>query len=136
YGAAGGLLGGARRGEPDGLRPGGRHALARLEVSLRRGREAGLDDVHAEALELASDHQLLLDVHRCAGGLLPVAQCRVEDPYPIHRGSPFSATGIPPIPASVLAPETRKPRATRSARGLALVGGVCPTPSRAPRAGS
>ena len=55
----------------------------------RRGGEAGLDDVDAELLELARDHQLLLDVHGRARRLLAVAQRGVEDLYAVHRGSPF-----------------------------------------------
>src|SRR5581483_914743 len=50
-----------------------------LEVARRGGGEAGLDDVHAEALELARDRELLLDVHRASGRLLAVAQGGVED---------------------------------------------------------
>ena len=80
-----------------------------LEVALGRGGEAGLDHVDAELLELARDHELLLDVHRRARRLLAVAQRRVEDLYPVHRRLSLSATG--PTSTATRAPETRKPRA-------------------------
>ena len=50
-----------------------------VEVAGRGGREAGLDDVHVEAHELARDLELLLGGQRGAGRLLAVAQGRVED---------------------------------------------------------
>ena len=46
----------------------------------RRGREAGLDDVHLEARELARDLQLLRGGQAGAGRLLAVTQGGVEDP--------------------------------------------------------
>ena len=58
------------------------HALRDLvhgaEVALRRDREAGLDHVDAHAFQHLGDADLLLDVHRAAGGLLAVARawCR------------------------------------------------------------
>ena len=55
-------------------------ALHRLEVALARDREAGLDHVDAEPLELARDRELLVEVHAAARRLLAVAQRRVEDP--------------------------------------------------------
>ncbi len=65
---------------------GHRHALRllrdlvdRLPVAGRGGREAGLDDVHAEADELAGDLQLLGGGQPGAGRLLPVAEGGVED---------------------------------------------------------
>ena len=53
--------------------------LHRLEVAGRRDREAGLDDVDAEAGELVGDLELLAGVQRDAGRLLAVAQRGVED---------------------------------------------------------
>ena len=53
--------------------------LDRLEVAGRGDREAGLDHVDAEARELLGDLDLLLRVERDPGGLLAVAQRRVED---------------------------------------------------------
>ena len=49
-----------------------------LEVARRGDREAGLDDVHAEARELLGDLELLGRVERDARRLLAVAQRRVE----------------------------------------------------------
>jgi len=54
----------------------GAHAL---EVARRRTREPGLDDVHAQPLELLGDLGFLVREQRDAGGLLPVAQRRIED---------------------------------------------------------
>ncbi len=117
------LLARARQREDDRLRHGGRHPLHRLEVAFRRGGEPGLDDVDAEALELASDHQLLLDVHRGARGLLPVAQRGVEDPYPVHRGSPFPPRGFR---RSRLPSDPRNTKATSdSIRPWPCAGGCC-----------
>jgi hypothetical protein len=45
----------------------------------RRDREAGLDDVDAQPVELAGDLDLLLRVQRDAGRLLAVPERRVED---------------------------------------------------------
>ena len=54
-----------------------------LEVARRGDREAGLDDVHAEARELVRDLQLLVLVERDPRRLLPVAQGGVEDLYSV-----------------------------------------------------
>ena len=53
--------------------------LDRFEVAGRGDREAGLDDVDAEAGELMRDLELLAGVQRDAGRLLAVAQRGVED---------------------------------------------------------
>ena len=50
----------------------------RLEVAVRRDREAGLDDVHAQAIELLRQAQLLGRGHAEAGRLLAVAKRGVE----------------------------------------------------------
>jgi len=50
-----------------------------LEVARRRAREAGLDHVDAEALELRADLRLLVRLQRDARRLLAVAQRRIED---------------------------------------------------------
>src|SRR5262249_1581360 len=56
------------------------------EVALARDREAGLDHVDAEPLELPRERELLADVHAAARRLLAVAQRGVEDPYAVgHR---------------------------------------------------
>ena len=55
-----------------------------LEVAGRGDREAGLDDVDAEARELVGDLELLGRVQRDAGRLLAVAQRRVEDQYAVR----------------------------------------------------
>ena len=120
------LLAGARQPEDDRLRHRVGDPPHGLEVALRRGREAGLDDVDAELLELARDHQLLLDVHGRARRLLAVAQRGVEDLYSVHRGSPFLPRRHNRSRASCRGPETRKPRAVASARGPALVGARVP----------
>jgi hypothetical protein len=82
------LLARARQREDDRARDGLGDLAHGLEVALRRRREAGLDHVDAQVLELARDDQLLLHVHRGARGLLPVAEGGVEDLYPVHRPSP------------------------------------------------
>ncbi len=53
--------------------------LDRFEVAGRGDREAGFDDVDAEAGELVRDLELLAGVQRDAGRLLAVAQRGVED---------------------------------------------------------
>ena len=58
-----------------------------LEVARRGDREAGLDDVDAEARELVRDLDLLLRVQRDPGGLLAVAQRGVEDSYSVLLGA-------------------------------------------------
>src|SRR5262249_13541580 len=68
-------------------------AAYRLEVTSGGRREARLDDVDAEMLELACDRELLLDVHGGARRLLAVAERGVEDPYPVHRRSPLCQPG-------------------------------------------
>jgi hypothetical protein len=50
----------------------------RLEVSIRRDREAGFDDVHAKAIELLREAQLFRCGHAEARRLLAVAKRRVE----------------------------------------------------------
>ena len=57
----------------------GGHAADRLQLGLRSHREAGLDDVDAQPLELAREAHLLVRSHRAAGRLLAVAEGRVED---------------------------------------------------------
>ena len=54
-----------------------------LEVAGRGDREAGLDDVDAQARELVGDLELLGRVERDARRLLAVAQRRVEDQYSV-----------------------------------------------------
>ena len=54
-----------------------------LEVAGRGDREAGLDDVDAQARELVGDLELLGRVQRDARRLLAVAQRRVEDQYSV-----------------------------------------------------
>ena len=62
--------------EPADLAGDGAHGL---EVALAGDGEARLQDVHAQALELAGQRQLLGQVHAAAGRLLAVAQGGVED---------------------------------------------------------
>src|SRR5215208_1540682 len=65
----------------------------RLEVTRRGDREAGLDDVDAEAGELVCDLELLGGVQRDARRQLAVAQRGVEDddPVVVHVACSFSA---------------------------------------------
>jgi hypothetical protein len=51
----------------------------RLEVVVRRDREAALDDVDPQLRELLGERDLLGDVHGEAGRLLAVAQGRIKD---------------------------------------------------------
>eukprot|EP00825_Cyclidium_porcatum_P007917 TRINITY_DN13973_c0_g1_i2.p3 TRINITY_DN13973_c0_g1~~TRINITY_DN13973_c0_g1_i2.p3 ORF type:complete len:270 (+),score=12.59 TRINITY_DN13973_c0_g1_i2:122-931(+) len=85
----------------------------RLEVIGAGDGKAGFDDVHAEGLKRPRDLDLLLAVERCSGALLPVPQCRVEDPngldlllsragtFPFH--DPFLSLCQPPCLAGSLA---------------------------------
>lgn len=84
--------------------------LDRPEVVGRRDREARLDDVHAQPLELARHLQLLVEVHAASRGLFPVPQGGVEDldrscahgdfPFPVIRFRETSAR---------IAEKTKKP---------------------------
>ena len=49
-----------------------------VEVRLRGGGDARLDDMHAEGFELARHVDLLFGVHAATRGLLAVAQCGVK----------------------------------------------------------
>ena len=71
----------ARPGEPgdDRSANGLRDRLDRLEVTVARDREAGLDHVDAEAGELLRDLELLADVEGDPRRLLTVSQRGVED---------------------------------------------------------
>ena len=60
-----------------------------LEVPVGTGREARLDHVHLQPLELAGDAQLLVLGHRGAGRLLAVAQGGVEDDEFVCHGISF-----------------------------------------------
>ena len=53
--------------------------LHRLEIAVGGRGEAGLDYIHAQALQLARDAQFLVLGHRGTGRLLAVAQGGVED---------------------------------------------------------
>ena len=72
---------GNRAGQAGDDRPahGAGDGAHRLEVAIRGDREAGLDDVHAEPIELLRQAQLLGRGHAEAGRLLAVAKRRVED---------------------------------------------------------
>ena len=71
-----GAAGQRRDHRPPDLRGDLPHAAV---VALGRGREAGLDDVHAERVELARESELLLGGEAVAGSLLAVAERGVED---------------------------------------------------------
>ena len=49
-----------------------------LEIPRRRAREARLDDVDAEPLQLRRDRRFFMRLQRDAGRLLAVAQRRIE----------------------------------------------------------
>ena len=89
-----------RAGQAGDDRPphGAGNGAHRLEVAIRRDREAGLDDVHAEAIELLRQAQLLGRGHAEAGRLLAVAKRRVEHLNPgcgRHLGvSPVGNVGL------------------------------------------
>jgi hypothetical protein len=61
-----------------------------LEVTRRRGREAGLDHVDAEPLELLADLHLFVRPQSDSRRLLTVSKCGVED------CDPASAQVVPP----------------------------------------
>ena len=50
-----------------------------FEVSLRRYREPGFDDVHVEPLELTGHFQLFFKIHRAAWGLFPITEGGIEN---------------------------------------------------------
>ena len=79
-----------------------RDRLDRLEVARRGDREAGLDHVDAEARELLGDLDLLLRVERDPGGLLAVAERRVEDVDAVcvvYVGASCDCSGSCPSPS-------------------------------------
>ena len=72
------LVAARQRGDDRAPHLGGDLAHAPV-VALGRGREAGLDDVHAERVELPGEPELLLGREAVAGRLLAIAQRGVED---------------------------------------------------------
>src|SRR5256886_16182820 len=92
----------------------------RLEVLVRRDREARLDDVHLEASQLSRHLELLHRVHREPRRLLAVPQRRVENDDAIHvtpltHGCSFtacstgSAAGVRPTISRRIGPEAAYP---------------------------
>ena len=77
---------------PATVRGDGLHAL---EVARRRDREAGLDHVYAEPLELRGDLGLLVGLQGDAGRLLAVAKSGVEDRDP--AGWQLSSSSSRPV---------------------------------------
>ena len=71
-----------------------------LEVAGRGDREAGLDDVDAQARELLGDLELLGRVERDARRLLAVAQRRVEDQYSVGVVRPGHVCSFASRPAA------------------------------------
>src|SRR6185437_14433020 len=69
-----------------------------VQISGRRDREARLENVHAQFLDLAGKLQLFLAIHREAGRLLAVSQGGVENLQYIHGAS---------LPTTHTASETR-----------------------------
>src|SRR5208282_4756698 len=80
----------ASQARDDGAPHGSGDALHRFEVSIGGDGEPGLDHVHAEALELLGQAQLLLHIHAAARRLLAVTKRGVEDgnTRPIHEFRP------------------------------------------------
>src|SRR5882672_8789692 len=69
-----------------------RNRLHRLEIAVRRGREARFDHVDAHPLQQPRDAQLLFLGHRGAGALLAVAHGRVEyDQFVFHGAAPVKS---------------------------------------------
>src|SRR5207247_4081145 len=63
-----------------------RHGVHRPEIVLAGHREAGLDDVHPEEIQLPGQPDLFLEVHAAARRLLAVAQRGVENSDPVGHG--------------------------------------------------
>ena len=57
-----------------------------FKVAHAGGRETGFDDVHAKAFQLTRHTELFLEVHGSAGGLLAIAERRVENNDAIGHG--------------------------------------------------
>ena len=114
--AAGGAARGAERDEPRRPEPQVRAGAREELVVLRVGPgPAALDEVHAEAVELLGDAQLVLHAGRDALDLHAVAQRRVEDldelaPQRVSRRTHTNPCTCPPGPA---------PRAHTSTRSRA-----------------
>ena len=69
---------GARQSGDDGAADDFGDRLHRLEIAIRGDGESGLDDVHAEAIELMGQAQFFLLVHAAAGGLLAISESGVK----------------------------------------------------------
>ena len=73
---------GAGQARDDGTANRRRDGLHRREIAFRGDGKSGFDDVHAQAIELMRQAQLLLHVHAAPGRLLAIAQGSVEYPDP------------------------------------------------------
>ncbi len=89
------VTGGARETGDDGPGHSGSDRLHGSEITVGGNGKPSLDDVHAQAVELASQADFLVHVHAAAWGLLTVAQSRVENRYP--RAGHEKSSGIPSI---------------------------------------
>ena len=105
--------------------------MDRLEVARRGGREAGLDDVHLEADELAGDLELLGGGQPGAGRLLAVAQGRVEDADGARPGRTARPGGVPRRVIGMRRASSRPPGPGRPAPRPGSRNGIWPR-SRAP----
>ncbi len=87
---------GPRQAGNDGPPNGRGNGLHRGKVAFRGDGEAGLDDVHAQPVELVRQAQLFLHVHAAPGRLLAVAQGRVEyrDPCSFHAEALLHGTSL------------------------------------------
>ena len=87
---------GAGQAGNDGTPDGGGNRLHRGKVAFRGDGEAGFDDIHAQAVELVRQPQLLLHVHAASRRLLAVAQGSVEyrDPCSFHAEVPPAGTSL------------------------------------------
>ena len=82
------LAGRAGKAGDSGIAQDTRDLAHGLEITVRGDGKAGLDHVDAQLFQHRGDAELLLQIHRAAGGLLPVAHGGVEDddPGPIGPG--------------------------------------------------
>ncbi|MNC85072.1 hypothetical protein D3C83_06480 [compost metagenome] len=102
------LLAGAGKPAHRAVLDGARHRLHCVEIAVAGSREAGFDHIHAHALELPRDAQLLFFRHRRAGALFAVAHRGVEyDQFFLRHGCLQDCRGsrpawLQPVNARVL----------------------------------
>jgi len=77
---------GTRKRANGGVLDGVGNRLHRLEVAVGAGGKTGFDDIHAQALQLAGNAQLLVAGHGRAGRLLAIAQGGVKNDEFVSHG--------------------------------------------------